>query len=70
MFTWYLYDPDTNDGGNHEIHVIDCPGASDPLDFKLIGLFDNAQDAIKAVKEQTGKTNFVSCKCLRVTTGS
>jgi len=61
MASFFYYNENIDDKGNHEVHEDDCSYLPDVLNRKMIGYENDCKTAIQRAKNETGKTNFDGC---------
>ncbi len=61
MLKHYYFNKNTDNRGNHEVHVESCEFMPAVLNREYIGYEDNCKNAITRATSKTGKYNFDGC---------
>lgn len=59
--TNYIYNRNTDNKGNHEVHTLSCSELPHPINRVNIGNFTSCKEAITHIKASSRKTNFDGC---------
>ena len=61
MSTFYYYNKNLDNKGNHEVHTKDCSHLPNYDNRVMIGYESDCKSAIDRAKSETGRQNFDGC---------